>query len=234
MKDDRAIPTRIAAYGCMESILMSLGRKMNPEKLTTLVQILCASLPLLDAKGNSKTVKGRIKMDTLGVKDGKAMVVMVVMLVGAGTSAGAHALVVSFFFSLFFSLFFPPPVSLLVFVFVPVVPFWCPCLSVNPVVRASSFRMLTVLCDIHPQALLPHIDDLCYAMLLTDLKTGLKKTKVLELAGDKTDETIVLGLTLIHTIDHMNGIESVATFASYKKRWVCDGQKVLKELYENM
>jgi hypothetical protein len=94
--------------------------------------------------------------------------------------------------------------------------------------------MLTVLCDIHPQALLPHIDDLCYAMLLTDLKTGLKKTKVLELAGDKTDETIVLGLTLIHTIDHMNGIESVATFASYKKRWVCDGQKVLKELYENM
>lgn len=109
MKDDRAIPTRIAAYGCMESILMSLGRKMNPEKLTTLVQILCASLPLLDAKGNSKTVKGRIKMDTLGVKDGKAMVVMVVMVVGAGTSAGAHALVVSFFFSLFFSLFFPPP-----------------------------------------------------------------------------------------------------------------------------
>ena len=96
--------------------------------------------------------------------------------------------------------------------------------------------MLTVLCDIHPQALLPHIDDLCYAMLLTDLKTGLKKTKVLELAGDKTDETIVLGLTLIHTIDHMNGIESVATFASYRyrKRWVCDGQKVLKELYENM
>tara|TARA_B110000091_G_C13609024_1_gene387968 strand:+ start:101 stop:580 length:480 start_codon:yes stop_codon:yes gene_type:complete len=115
MKDDRAIPTRIAAYGCMESILMSLGRKMNPEKLTTLVQILCASLPLLDAKGNSKTVKGRIKMDTLGVKDGKAMVVMVVMVVGAGTSAGAHALVVSFFFSLFFSLFFPPPVSLLLF-----------------------------------------------------------------------------------------------------------------------
>ena len=86
---------------------------MNPEKLTTLVQILCASLPLLDAKGNSKTVKGRIKMDTLGVKDGKAMVVMVVMVVGAGTSAGAHAPVVSLFFSFFFSFSFPPVFLLL-------------------------------------------------------------------------------------------------------------------------
>ena len=99
MKDDRAIPTRIAAYGCMESILMSLGRKMNPEKLKALIQILCASLPLLDAKGNSKTVKGRIKMDTLGVKDGKGGGV------GDWSDVGSNAPVLFFCF-LFFCLCF--------------------------------------------------------------------------------------------------------------------------------
>ena len=187
-------------------------------------------MPVLDAKGQKKSVKGRIKMETLGVKD------------------------------------------------------------VNRGVRVSTFRMLTVLCEINPHVLLTNIDDLCYAMLLTgkrvlfgvhnlwflivgvlslfvvccwlfvvvsvvgwvfdccqtdthllhllsgelDLKTGLKKTKILELTGDNNnDETIILSLKLIHVVSKMNGIDQVVSFDSYLKRWINDEQKDLKQLWDD-
>jgi hypothetical protein len=173
MKDDRAMPMRIAAYNCMEPILSLLGNRMDSNQLLQLNNILCASVPQLDNKGEKKMAKGRVRMDNLGIKDA------------------------------------------------------------NQVVRTSAYRMLTAMCAIHPAALVRNMADVLYAILLTDLKTGTKKTKIIELKNDNRDEPIIAAVRLIKSISEMNGIDGTC-FEEYKKKWVCDNQPAIKQLWDNL
>ena len=71
MKDDRALPMRLAAFDCMETILGLLGGKMKKESLDELMDVLTASVHKMGADGKPKVLKktGKIQMENLGVKD---------------------------------------------------------------------------------------------------------------------------------------------------------------------
>jgi len=71
MKDDRALPMRLAAFDCMETILGLLGGKMEKKSLDELMDVLTASVPKMGADGKPKVLKktGKIQLESLGVKD---------------------------------------------------------------------------------------------------------------------------------------------------------------------